>query len=308
MTKDWAFMELKWLEDFIAVAKRRHFSQAADDRFITQSAISRRIQSLESWVGTSLLDRSQHPIQLTPAGEEYLIIAKDLIERSYDGRASINQFSRIDKSGITLGCLHTLTLNYLPNLLKSLYGDLGKFSMQVIAEVRSIEEHVTGLQNLSTDFFMCYAHDSVSMNLDPRHFPHVDIAQHRVSPYQGVDTSPVDLSTNAGEPIDYLEYSSTTYMTRVVWQLLSRAPFRHRLQTLYRASLAESLLTATQAGIGISWLPDTIFKRSPTDDGVKLVTDKWHIPLNVRIYKLGENKRPLVMEIWEQLQSRQVNG
>lgn len=299
-------MELKWLEDFVAVAERRHFSHAANDRFITQSAISRRIQSLESWAGTSLLDRSQHPIELTPAGEEYLIIAKDLIERSYDGRASINRFSRIDNSGITIGCLHTLTLNYLPNLLTSLYQNVGKFSMQVIAEVRSIEEHVTSLQNQSADFFVCYAHDSVSMNLDSLHFPHVDIDQHWIRPYQALQAEPLDFSNKSGAPIDYVEYASTTYMTRVISQLIDRAPFRIRLNTLYRASLAESLLTATRAGIGISWLPETIFKKAAEDDGVKVATDKWHIPLKVRVYKLGENNRPLVLKIWEYLNIKQI--
>lgn len=299
-------MELKWLEDFIAIANRQHFARAASDRYITQSAISRRIQALESWVGTPLLDRSQNPVQLTPAGEEYLIIAKDMVERSYDGRASINRFSRIDKSGITIGCLHTLTLNYLPELLKSLYESVGKFSLQIIAEVRSIEEHITSLQNKSCDFFMCYAHDSVSMNLDSRYYPHIDIAQHWIRPYQCLTSAPVDLSTGSNEPIDYLEYASTTYMTRVISQLLARAPFRKRLNTMYRSSLAESLLSATSQGIGISWLPETIFKDSPEDAGVKLVADEWSIPLNVRVYRRRDKLRPLAARIWEQLENQRV--
>ncbi|SIN64761.1 DNA-binding transcriptional regulator, LysR family [Parasphingorhabdus marina DSM 22363] len=298
-------MELKWLEDFIAVANRQHFARAASDRYITQSAISRRIQALESWVGTSLLDRSQNPVQLTPAGEEYLNIAKDLVERSYEGRATISRFSRIDKSSITIGCLHTLTLNYLPELLSSLYGSIGKFSLHVIAEVPSIEEHISGLQNRSYDFFICYAHDSVSINLDSRYYPHIDIDQHWIRPYQGLTTEPIDLSRGT-EAIDYLEYASTTYMTRVISQLLARAPFRKRLSTMYRSSLAESLLSATSEGIGISWLPDTIFKDRPEDAGVRLVTEEWNIPLNVRVYRLGAKMRPLAAKIWEQLENHRI--
>ncbi len=296
-------MELKWLEDFIAVSNRKHFAQAAADRYITQSAISRRIQALESWVGTSLLDRSQNPVQLTPAGEEYLVLAKDLVERMYDARACISQFSRIDKSGVTIGCLHTLTLNFLPNLIVSLYGNVGKFSSQVIAEVRSIEEHLTALQNRSCDFFICYAHDSVSMNFDPLYIPHVDIGQHWVRPYESVNAEPVDLSSACHDPIDYLEYESTTYMTRVISHLIAKAPFRQRLNTLYRSSLAESLLSATRAGMGISWLPETALRGSPAEEGVRVVNDDWSIPLTIRVYRLRENRGPLVMKIWEQLQS-----
>ncbi|KAB0771523.1 LysR family transcriptional regulator, partial [Pseudomonas aeruginosa] len=38
-------LELKWLEDFIALAGTRSFSQAAEKRFVTQPALSRRIRS-----------------------------------------------------------------------------------------------------------------------------------------------------------------------------------------------------------------------------------------------------------------------
>lgn len=294
-------MELKWLEDFVSVAERKHFSLAAADRFITQSAISRRIQSLESWVGTDLIDRSHHPIRLTPAGEEYLKIARAMIGDAYEGRAQINQFSPISASGITMACLHTLTLYFLPNMLRALYDDLGKFSLQVLAEARSIEEYLTGLRNGTCDFFLCYANDAVSLNIDSDEFSYVDIDQQWARPYQGLNTDPIDFSSISKTPIDYLEYASTTYMMRVVSQTLANAPFRRRLNTLYRASLAESLLSATQAGIGIAWLPDTILAGPPEEQGIKLATSDWDIALKVRVYKLDRNVKEKVIEVWDHL-------
>ena len=41
-------LESKWLEDFSALAATRSFSQAAERRFVTQPAFSRRIRSLEA--------------------------------------------------------------------------------------------------------------------------------------------------------------------------------------------------------------------------------------------------------------------
>ena len=38
-------------------------------RHVTQPAFSRRIQALEAWAGTDLVDRSSYPTRLTPAGE-----------------------------------------------------------------------------------------------------------------------------------------------------------------------------------------------------------------------------------------------
>ncbi|NWM05812.1 LysR family transcriptional regulator, partial [Klebsiella quasipneumoniae] len=47
-------MEIKWLEDFLALANTLNFSKAADERHVTQSAFSRRIKQLEAWLGTTL--------------------------------------------------------------------------------------------------------------------------------------------------------------------------------------------------------------------------------------------------------------
>jgi DNA-binding transcriptional LysR family regulator len=60
-------MELAWLEDFLEIVATRNFSTAAAARNISQPAFSRRIRSLENWVGADLLDRSTYPVHLTSA-------------------------------------------------------------------------------------------------------------------------------------------------------------------------------------------------------------------------------------------------
>lgn len=72
-------MHLAWLEDFIAIAETGYFGQSADKRLITKSALSRRIKSLEGWAGVELLDRSEHPIRLTSAGEQFVLVAEQVV-------------------------------------------------------------------------------------------------------------------------------------------------------------------------------------------------------------------------------------
>ena len=64
-------MELKWLEDFVSLAETRSFSRSAELRHITQPAFSRRIQALEAWLGTELIDRSVYSMRLTQAGNVF---------------------------------------------------------------------------------------------------------------------------------------------------------------------------------------------------------------------------------------------
>lgn len=57
-------MDLKHLEDFVSLCDTRSFSRSAAARNVTQSAFSRRIQALETWLGAALIDRSTYPTSL----------------------------------------------------------------------------------------------------------------------------------------------------------------------------------------------------------------------------------------------------
>ena len=79
-------METKWLEDFVSLAETRSFSRSAQLRHVTQPAFSRRIQSLEAWVGVQLVDRSAYPTHLTPAGAALYAQALDLLQALHAAR------------------------------------------------------------------------------------------------------------------------------------------------------------------------------------------------------------------------------
>ena len=72
-------MDTKWLEDFVSLAETRSFSRSAQLRHVTQSAFSRRIQSLEAWAGVQLVDRSAYPTRLTPAGATFYGQAQEIL-------------------------------------------------------------------------------------------------------------------------------------------------------------------------------------------------------------------------------------
>ena len=75
-------MDIRWLGDFLDLAETNNFTRTADRRHITQPALSRRIQSLENWVGEPLIDRSTKPIRLTPAGVRFRPTALDLFRKA----------------------------------------------------------------------------------------------------------------------------------------------------------------------------------------------------------------------------------
>ena len=62
-------MDTELLKTFVEVTKTRHFGRAADNLYLTQSAVSFRIRQLESQLGNPLFSRQRGNVHLTAAGE-----------------------------------------------------------------------------------------------------------------------------------------------------------------------------------------------------------------------------------------------
>lgn len=62
---------LKQIKYFQSVVRNNSFSEAAEECFISQSAISQQIQALEHELGFQLLERKNRKFNLTPAGEHF---------------------------------------------------------------------------------------------------------------------------------------------------------------------------------------------------------------------------------------------
>ena len=65
-------MDIDLLKTFVEVVRTRHFGKAAENLYITQSAVSFRIRQLEQGLGVNLFIRQRNNIQLTAPGERLL--------------------------------------------------------------------------------------------------------------------------------------------------------------------------------------------------------------------------------------------
>ena len=82
-------MDIRFLSTFIEVANTRHFGKAAENLFLTQSAVSARIKLLEEYFQTNLFIRHRNSIQLTPAGEKLLPYAHQLSDTLVEAKREL---------------------------------------------------------------------------------------------------------------------------------------------------------------------------------------------------------------------------
>lgn len=74
-------MNINQLRYFVAVAEHRSFTKAANQYYLSQTAVTQQVRALEDTLGVRLLDRNSRPISLTPAGTVFLKEAKAILER-----------------------------------------------------------------------------------------------------------------------------------------------------------------------------------------------------------------------------------
>lgn len=97
---------------FESAAKLGNYTNAAKELYLTQSAVSRQIQQLESFLGVSLFNRTQHGVELTTAGLSYYQnIKPHLIALE---QSSLDIFSNKGKNGtLKLGVIPTFATRWL---------------------------------------------------------------------------------------------------------------------------------------------------------------------------------------------------
>ncbi|MGY1893665.1 LysR family transcriptional regulator, partial [Pseudomonas sp. SDT291_1_S447] len=84
---------------------------------VTQSALSRRIRSLEEWVGVELVDRGTYPVQLTAAGVAFCSESRDALAGLMRLRASLREVERMPGRSIQVTAGHSLSMTFLPKWL-----------------------------------------------------------------------------------------------------------------------------------------------------------------------------------------------
>jgi DNA-binding transcriptional LysR family regulator len=72
-------MELRQLRYFVTLAEELHFGRAAAREHIVQSALSQQVARLERELGVLLLERSTHHVELTRAGNAFLIEVRQIL-------------------------------------------------------------------------------------------------------------------------------------------------------------------------------------------------------------------------------------
>jgi DNA-binding transcriptional LysR family regulator len=112
-------MRLKQIETFYWAAKLGSFVKASKHLNATQSAVSMRVQELETRLGVTLFDRSQRSATLTPDGQALLSSAEETMAAAYKFMR-IASDKQAEASYVRLGVVEVVAMTWLPQFIAEL--------------------------------------------------------------------------------------------------------------------------------------------------------------------------------------------
>lgn len=293
-------MELKWLEDFLSLVDTRNFTRSAELRFTTQPAFSRRIRSLEEWIGTPLIERATQPVSLTTAGQKFRPVAEEMLRRLYQAREDIRLLDRVAANTISFTATHSVSLNFFPRWIRDMEEHQGVLFTRL--DSNQVEDCVQSLQKAHVHFMLCHAHSSVDLHLPADSFSSIVVGSDRLLPVSAPDEHGRPQHALPGtrqQPVQYLAYASTSAIGRAVEHLLEKCADKPQLEQVFVSHLAAVLESMASAGRGLAWLPESQVKDDlQRGDLVVAGEAHWSVPVEIRLYRPKDGLPPKSEEFW----------
>ena len=299
-------METKWLEDFVSLAETRSFSRSAQLRHVTQPAFSRRIQSLEGWAGTDLVDRSSYPTRLTPAGQTLYEQALEVLQALQSTRAMLRAHSTAADDTIEFAVPHTLAFTFFPTWLSGLRSDCGVIKSRLTA--LNVHDAVLRLVEGHADLLIAYHHASQPIQLDSARYEMLPLGQEVVAPCVKADGHGQPLFRLPGapkHPVPYLAYAPGAYLGRVVEAAVKQSGVAVHLDRVYETDMAEGLKAMAREGHGVAFLPLSAVKKDIQSGKLVRASEGLDLTLDIRIYRerpqAGDLSKGAARRFWDAL-------
>lgn len=290
-------MDIKLIEDLIALRRHGSFVRAAEARHVTHPAFGRRIRALEAWAGVPLVARERAPVRLTAAGEALLVEAEPLLGSLVRVRAQWQQRSA-DPDTLTLrvGTGRTLAHSLVADWLARLRPVWRAHRVEL--RTAAMAEAAASFERGDTDLLVCYEHPALSSGLSGQRFRHATLANDRLLPVSRVDASG-RVRHELGSP-HWIGYAQSLSLGRLLGDRLAALGPARQPPPQVVCDSADAILELALKGVGMAWLPHSLVVQPLRQGLLKALGGKAEpIHFEVRIYRHRAPQSALVEAIWD---------
>ncbi len=239
-------LTLRQIRIFMSAAKHASFTRAAEELHITAPAVSLQIKEMEDDIGVSLFTREKRKVELTSAGEYFLLYARRVSSTLNEAATMMERFRGTQIRQLKIGVVSTAKY-FLPHMLLEFKKDFP--NLQIKIEARNRQQLVELLRDGEIDIaIMGLPPKEIDTRAEPfaKH-PHVFIASPN-NPLVDKVNIPADALTQY-EMISREPGSGTRFIMEKYFSEHNIAPI-----VSMEMSSNETIKRAVMANLGISFV------------------------------------------------------
>ncbi len=248
-------LSLKNMLYIVTTAKLCSFTKAAEALYVSQSAISQSIKSVEDELKTTLFIRHNNTIYLTKAGEIFVNEAEKLIERSELLKKRIMEISDSSKTIVKFGTSSFYSKFYLPLLIPNFEQEFADISFTFTEDISY------NLENMVSNDFLDFcivplplAHSDLSFELLREEKILLALPQNHPLCSAYPPDMPINLHDVKDEPFVFLK--SFQRFTDLGLRLCRGSGFTPNI--VYESSNWETIDALIGQGVGVGFVPDVV--------------------------------------------------
>jgi DNA-binding transcriptional LysR family regulator len=243
-------LNLFHLRAAVCVAKQASFVAAANELHVSQSSLSRMIQSLEEMLGTSLFIRTTRRVELTPAGMDLIAMAERIIgdiDITLDNMAS---YSNQKRSQVIVSCLMSVVPGGLHRAVAKFHK---KFPSTEVHVREGIQEQVEqDIRSGKADIAIA-AIDKAATEFENRKLITEEVVVGFAKPHEFQNLEQVPFSRLKGQSL--VSFPRGAKMRELVDSAAATAGFS--LRHSFTASQLLTLASITSSGVGVALVPSS---------------------------------------------------
>jgi DNA-binding transcriptional LysR family regulator len=255
-------LDIQHLKDFLAIARHKHFGRAADECHVSTSGLSRRIQTLEHWLGVPVLNRSSTGVELTDAGQRLLSVAAEVVYALDGVKRSVRADAASRREQVRFAAPHIMSAVFFPGWFPVLHKQFASTRFSVTSD--HLHACFEALNSGEEDFvvFLKDSANGVTARLDGildmEHCHLCVIGSERLVAVSSADAKGKAVHSLDGpgkHPVALLSYREECSLA---WALERDLPAFDDLPDFllqHENSLADGLRTMVLAGLGVAWIP-----------------------------------------------------
>lgn len=301
-------MEVRWLEDFMALARTCHFSRAAEMQHVSQPTFSRRIRLLEESMGSILVNRQTLPLSLTPAGELFLEFCERITRDVRDTKDRIAALEAEASARISVGSTQGLFSHFYQGWARDA-GIAGRLQLNLKATNWVGEQFLDALENGECDLVLCYWHPHLPWGgrLIEDRFEWLVLARESLVPVSVVDEQGhprFALPGSQEQPVPLIGYHNRGFLQSAIEGHLAGQKLTAHLLPLNENTQSASIKALVKQGFGMGWLPKRMTEKSEQFGRLVRAGDKlWDVPLEIRLIRLRDARSDDLLTLWNQLEN-----